>query len=313
MVARRAGDESTGALLGVLGFIPFRRFDPAASWTELALALWKVRPDAQVPGLGVRLHHAVMKLCQPELVCVLGTTEVVRPLYRSLGYQLGTMAHAALFRATGGEAAVARSVPAEAYEPLAADPGIEWVDYRPAGGVLSQQVDELAAANAPRKSSRYVQLRYLKHPCYHYEVRLVWAEGRARALVIWRRVDTPLGSVLRIVDIIGDAGVIGRCGSNLQSEVDRAGCEYVDVVCFGIAAEVFRAAGFVALDDHPDLVLPSHFSPFKQANVRIGIAYKCDAQRMEERKLRLFRADSDQDRPNENARIEPRTLAANER
>ena len=309
MVARRSGDDSPDALLGVLGFMPFRRFDPVANWSELALALWKVRPEARVPGLGIRLHQAVMKLCEPELVCVLGTTEAVRPLYRSLGYQLGTLSHAALFAATGRSSVVAQSVPEEAYLPVAADSGIELANYNlalQAGAVSISEIDALGATHAPRKSGQYVKLRYIDHPCYDYDIRLVKVDGQARALVIWRRVDSPSGPVLRIVDIVGDSEVIARCGASLRAEVERAGCEYLDVVCFGIDANIFRSAGFVNLDDHPALVLPNHFCPFKQANVRTGIAYKYDSQRMGGRRLRLFRADSDQDRPNENALIEPR-------
>src|SRR5262245_49756056 len=48
--------ESSGALVGMLGYVPTRRFDPAlAGNNAIWLALWKVRDDIAAGPVGIRL------------------------------------------------------------------------------------------------------------------------------------------------------------------------------------------------------------------------------------------------------------------
>jgi len=39
MPAHRENDSGSPPLIGLLGFIPFRRFDPLTTWSEMALAI----------------------------------------------------------------------------------------------------------------------------------------------------------------------------------------------------------------------------------------------------------------------------------
>ena len=55
VLATKNSDDNGEEILGLLGYMPFRRFDASSSWTELALAIWKVRDDAGLPGLGLQL------------------------------------------------------------------------------------------------------------------------------------------------------------------------------------------------------------------------------------------------------------------
>lgn len=302
VLARRKGDGAADALVGLMGFMPFRRFDPAATWTEMALAIWKVRENAAVPGVGLRLHDAVIQMFRPDLVCAIGISAQVRPIYKALGYTLGQLAHVALFpnRATAAPR-VAVGVPTEARRWVADDPGIVLLKVdraTPPDAALWHYVDALGARTAPRKSGRYVRERYLEHPWYEYQARAVQADGAIRALVIWRRVEMPLGAILRIVDVIGEAEVLGRCGAALRAEIEQAGGEYMDLMHLGVDVEPLRAAGFVSVADWQELILPNYFAPFVHRNVRIELAYRFGGE-LAGRRVRLFRADSDQDRPND--------------
>lgn len=301
ILGRRINADESSEILALLGYIPFRRFDSEADCTELALAIWKVRDDAGTPGLGIQLLKTIQRNLSPALICAIGTSKVVRPIYKALGYKVGALSQAALFQATAplGET-VATGVPEVARRKIDEDTG---VDIRPViaeslpDGISIASVNTLSIENLPRKSWSYILNRYVRHPYYDYEIRTVTADGHLRAILVWRRVLAPTGHVLRIVDVVGDANVLARCGAALRRELMTASCEYVDLVHWGVASDSLQSAGFVCPDDHPELVLPNYFEPFERRNVQIEIAYRIDPK-LADKKLFLYRADSDQDRPN---------------
>ncbi len=300
--ARRVEAEGTSEIIALLGFIPFRRFDPVADWSQLALAIWKVRNDMRKQGLGVRLLKTIEQKLTPSLICAIGINEMVRPIYVSLGYSVGTLSHAALFleAAPNGET-VALGVPDVARRSILEDPGVALLpmvgESLPAE-LASADIDALAAKSLPRKSWRYILNRYVRHPYYEYVIRAVTVDNRLRAILVWRRVSCARGSILRIVDIIGEGDVLSRCGAALRREVAAAESEYIDLMHWGVSPDALATGGFVSPDDHEELIIPNYFEPFEQRNVRIYIAFWVDPE-LAKRKLRLFRADSDQDRPNQ--------------
>ena len=112
---------------------------------------------------------------------------------------------------------------------------------------------------------------------------------------MWRRVHANGAHVLRVVDIIGDTSWLADAAHALQREVVLAGAEYLDVMQWGIDPEVLSAAGFVSVGEYPDLILPNYFAPFEQRNIVIELAVNVFT---DDAPVALFRADSDQDRPN---------------
>lgn len=315
ILGRRVNTDGSSEILALLGYIPFRRFDPDTDWTELALAIWKVRDDAGTPGLGLQLLKTIQRNLSPALICAIGTSQVVRPIYKALGYKVGALSQAALFPVSAplGET-VATGVPEVARRTIDDDKG---VDIRPVigeslpDGISIALVNALSVENLPRKSWEYALNRYVRHPYYDYEIRTVTAEGHLRALLVWRRVLAPTGCILRIVDVIGDANVLARCGAALRRELMTANCEYMDLMHWGVSSDALQSGGFVCPDDHPELVLPNYFEPFERRNVQIEIAYRIDPK-LADKRLFLYRADSDQDRPNQSNALDGRKRKKNE-
>lgn len=302
VIADRLEDGNAPEMLAVLGFIPFTRFDDKADWTELALAIWKVRDDAGAPGLGLQLLRTIERTLSPALICAIGTSQIVKPIYKALRYKVDALSHVALFlEEEAAPSTIALNVPAAARQPLVDDSAtvlIPVVGESLPPAFTESDIDAMAAAGLPRKSWSYVLNRYVRHPWSRYEIRAAVTDGKLRALFVWRRVPALGGSILRIVDIIGDSSALASCGAALRREVQMAGCEYIDLMHFGVAKEDIAAAGFVGPEDYQDLILPNYFEPFEQRNVRIEIAYRVDPA-FADRVPCLFRADSDQDRPNQ--------------
>lgn len=303
VLGRRINADESSQILALLGYIPFRRFDSESDWTELSLAIWKVRDDAGAPGLGLQLLKTIQRKFSPALICAIGTSQAVRPIYKALGYKVGALSQAALFPVTAalGET-VASGVPEVARRTIDEDTG---VDIRPVigeslpDGISIASVNTLSNENLPRKSWSYVLNRYVRHPYYDYEIRTITADHLLRAILVWRRVLAPTGGyILRIVDVIGDANILARCGAALRRELMTSNCEYMDLMYWGISAEALQAGGFVCPEDHPELVLPNYFEPFERRNVQIEIAFRVDPG-LSGKRVFLYRADSDQDRPNQ--------------
>lgn len=299
MVLAEMGGADERRILGILGFIPAGRFDPALGDRDIMLAVWKVRDDLAPPGLGLRLLKYLQVVLSPRLIAAIGISDIVEPIYRILGYRTGTLTQAALFNPDRiGRTVLARNVPANAAMRSETTGGHALVEIASGADAETRAaIDALGAAGLPAKSWAYLQARFLDHPWYRYALRGVVRGGRLAAVVVWRPVEVEGARILRIVDFVGDDRWLSNAPSLLIPELSRAGAEYVDIVQDGIGPERLRAGGLVGPADHPELVLPGYFAPFEARTVPIKFAYKLFGDAVTP--VRLMRADSDQDRPNQ--------------
>ncbi|GAB2468102.1 hypothetical protein [Jatrophihabitans fulvus] len=298
-------EDDDGAVLGILGFIPLGHFDPALGARDITLAIWKVRDEGVPPGVGLNLLKHLKARLAPRLIAAIGTSEMVRPLYKALRYTVDTMQHCALFGPRDDRTtAIASGVPASAF--AAAEPservelGAVTSDAPPA---LRDEIDRVAGDAVPAKSWTYIATRYLAHPWYRYVVRAVRLDGALVAVVVWRAVAAEDTTVLRIVDIVGDTAWLAHATHALQQEVVAAGAEYLDLVHWGV--DPSHLAAWVSPADTEGLVLPNYFAPFERRNVEIGMAVRLFDDDPAGAALHLYRADSDQDRPNRVVDLDP--------
>ena len=304
VLAERVDDDAT-AVLGVLGFIPMGRYSPDLGDRDVLLAIWKVDEAAAPPGLGLRLLKFVQAELRPRMIAAIGTSEMVRPIYEVLRYQVGALDQAAIFHPDrSDELKVAENVPAHAFARAGDDhAGIELVPLTvDTPDEESAIITELGAIHLPQKDWTYVRTRYLEHPWYDYDVRLVVDQEAPVAVVVWREVEAAGTSVLRVVDVIGAHDWLRRARPALQHAVIAADAEYLDLMHWGIDAAILREGGFVSLTDDADLVVPNYFSPFERHNVQVELAVKVLDDDTPEPVL--FRADADQDRPNRASEVD---------
>lgn len=296
MMAEEIGLDGQSIVLGVLGFIPMGRFDPSLGDADIMLALWKVRDDRAPPGLGLQLLKAVQRELRPRLIAAIGISEMVVPIYKALGYTLDHLLQAAIMNpACRGRARVAHGVPDEAYEDrLATDLSLRSLDLQTDGDLIN----ELVRNQFPLKSRAYVYERFVNHPWYEYDCRFVLRHGRPETLLVWRAVEVRGVRVLRIVDMIGSAGWLSEGAALLRPMLAEADAEYIDIMGCGFSASDLQVGGFISPEWCDGLVLPNYFAPFEARNVKIGFSWKRMDSATGVGSVRLFRADSDQDRPN---------------
>jgi hypothetical protein len=290
-IAQQDGDR---AIVGMLGYIPTRQFDPAlAGDNSLWLALWKVRDDVATGPLGLRLLADVTENEPHCSVGVIGFQPHVAAIYTALKFQVGELRHYVLVNPD-----VARfELAAFERPPLrpVVDRGLDavGVDERTFAAHTAALDVGARLGNVPRKTPEYFRARYLQHPMYRYSCLVLRSRGRAVGLLATRVAVHNGRKALRVVDFFGPDEVVAALGAPLLAEVRRIGAEYADVQNWGIDPALFEAAGFSPVDPAGRDIVPNHFEPFERRNAPIRFALKSAKPAV------LFKGDGDQDRPNQ--------------
>ncbi|MBU0608185.1 MAG: hypothetical protein KKI08_09860 [Armatimonadetes bacterium] len=287
-----------GDVVGGLGFIPNSHFDPALADTpDLWLAIWKVVPEAAPPGVGVAMLQYALAQTGARSVTAIGINGEVSRLYRALGCTIFSLEQHFQVNADCGDCRLLDGWSGPAAHPAAA-PGAE---------VALVALDEAefvaAAATCPdlhdanitaAKTPEYLRRRFYNHPLYEYLVCAVRQGGEARAFAVFRRAEAEGAAALRMVDWLGPVEAMAGLAGPLQTLLHEQQAEYVDFYCYGFAAEVLQAAGFMRREPESRVIVPSYFEPFERRNVEILCAHRALQPGLQ---LRCTRADADQDRP----------------
>lgn len=290
-------EKASGAIHGILGFIPLNQFDPEIPRPRLSwMAIWKTQEAARGQQLGRRLLTFMEEVLQPDILSTVAATAMSLPLYQARGYTTGRLSHhyvlnpdTKAFRLAGVDE-VARYPRPEKVAVRARR--LERLDE---AAVLAEAwMCFLAQREHPRKTPTYVVNRYLRHPVYRYEVFAIRDGRKVAGLVVTRVCRQDGARAVRIVDFIGPSHAL----RGLQAEWDRllreADAEYLDFYNVGVEEEHLEASGFRRRTEGDGLVLPSYFEPFVQRNVEIDYMMKI----REGEPYRIVKGDSDQDRPN---------------
>ena len=146
----------------------------------------------------------------------------------------------------------------------------------------------------PHKDKNYFIKRYFNHPIYIYDIYGIYKAKTLTSLVVTREVSLENSKILRIMDYLGDEKDIAYITSKIYQIVVNKGYEYVDFVCFGFDSTNLERAGFSKINlESTEIIAPNYFSPFVQENIKINFM----ADTKEINKLRICKADGDQDRP----------------
>lgn len=291
-----ARDEDGGDILGILGFISTRHYDVSlVARNVVDLAIWKIRDDVRVAGLGLRMHRFLLDNEPHEAVVSIGIGNRAHDsMYKALGYFTADYQQHYLVNPQCRDFRLAR---------FPAIPPVQ-VSH---GAVVLMRLDretllkECAlldlgdrAGVLPVKTPTYFLNRYLNHPVYDYMVHALHLGGKICGLMASRLATNDGASALRIVDFLGTNQLLAESGPALVALIEELEVEYADLWSWGMDDKAFQDAGFHLLDPDGEIVIPNYFEPFEQANGRIFFAAKSSPGE----RFMLYRGDGDQDRPN---------------
>jgi len=262
ILARRDAD---GDIVGILGFLPTRRFDPAlADANTVWLTMWKVRDDAGDAGLGLRLLRYLSEVEPHVAIGAITPNAATLPIYATLGYRTGELRHYVRLK-----------------------------DTTVVSGLSRTDAETRGDFSPPAKSATYLERRYLRHLVYRYDVTPIGPAHAAIAFLVTRVAEHEGHRALRIVDFVGPPESFAASGPVLQRLIEDHRADYADVYNAGFDASVFARAGFTIVDPDGPIVVPDHFEPYEHRNVRLWFALKAAAPPI------LFKGDADQDRPSQ--------------
>jgi hypothetical protein len=280
--------DDAGAIVGILGFIPSSRHDPAlaAGDETLWFAMWKVLETAPT-GAGLMLIRELQKRIRPHWIGTVGLNDYVRGIYRALGYTTATLDRYYRLNADRADDSLIICPP-------------DWPAPGPPQGktrlvpvdraTLAAMNPAMGAGQSPRKTPQGFVARYLSHPFYDYRAYRV--DGAETAVIVTRLCAHDGAAALRIVDLLGPASALAGAAAAFDALMVEAGAEFVDFYLSG-HGEALAAAGFDTLDPDGALILPSYFEPLDRSNVEVVYALKGLGDN-----LTICKGDADQDRPN---------------
>jgi len=288
ILAHRDTDQ---ALIGVLGYIPTRRFDASlGARNTVWLALWKVRQDAAAPGLGMRMARYLLDHESHAAAGVVLFQPEIAPLYRALRFTVGELQHYVMANPDVDQFALATFASRLSRVPSASDLDAVALDHDNFDELTAGLNVGARAAQAPLKSAAYFRSRYLEHPRYRYRCMVLRRAAAPVAILALREARARNVAALRIVDFFGADCDLAGIGAHIARELRTSGAEYADVYNAGIDPAIFERAGFSVVDPNGPDIVPDHFEPFERKNVRIRYA-------MSPVPHVVFKGDGDQDRP----------------
>ncbi|MDB9892087.1 hypothetical protein OAC99_01415 [Amylibacter sp.] len=278
-------------LVGVLGYIPTRRYDDGLSAKNIVwLALWKVCDDYQSSMLGLKLLKHLESVEPGSVMAVSGINPSHPPMYKALGFEVYELGQYYLANPNKSQNLIQKPKNvslATAMFGLASLKRLDFSDF---------ENTRFSVPNSSEfKTFEYIKKRFISHPSYNYELYGISLEDSIRAVIATRIADYNGSRALRIVDFIGEEGVLGDCGSAFQALMAEQCVEHMDFWQSGISSEILVRAGFYKVDPAGELICPNYFEPFIAENARI----KCCIKGSLDASFIVCRADGDQDRPNE--------------
>jgi hypothetical protein len=146
----------------------------------------------------------------------------------------------------------------------------------------------------PLKTNAYLYNRFVMHPLFKYRMFAVTYRGRVAGLLVTRTVSALGVKAMQIVDYLGhDNGLIG-IGHALVDLIRESNVEFIDLYSHGVGEAELAASGMIPHRAADPVVIPLYFDPFEKDSHDLD----CCIVALEGVTYRVFKGDSDQDRPN---------------
>jgi hypothetical protein len=279
-------------LVGILGYISSCRFDTnLTDRNVLWLAIWKIREDCRITGLGLKMLNELTGL-EPNIgVAINKILPEHELLYSALRYQVVEMKQ--YYVTDPDKPSRLIMAPSSSVLPVPMRGEARFTEMGEAD-LLEMPSDYLPSGSTPIKTPLYFLNRFLRHPFYHYRVFRVDHPTDAKALIATRVSHSEDKRALRIVDFSGDLVLIGEIGKPVLNLMNEEHAEYADFWQHGVPHEYLERAGFALAKPDGDVIVPNYFVPFSAKTSRIFSTYKSNIPG----RFLIFKADGDQDRPN---------------
>jgi hypothetical protein len=289
-----AEHRDTGEVAACLAYIFTSHFDPSITIRDLWLGLWRSKPGAP-PGLGGELGRFLGHTVRPRSIGCLGLSKNTLSTIPRMGFTVARMQHHYLINPDLDEfRLVGRPdlAPASTDLPTDQSPTLQELD---AEQVRDHQLEGYEPEKlVPVKTTTYLYNRFARHPLLKYRFFAVKRGDRTLGIMVTRTVAALGAKATQIVDYLGhDEGWIGL-NHALFKLIRESGVEFIDLYSHGIGEGELAASRMVSHQADDPVIIPIYFDPFEKRNKDLD----CGFMVLPGTRYRVFKGDSDQDRPN---------------
>lgn len=280
-------NNETGKFDAILGFIPSSKFDKSLiANKDIWLAIWKVK-DGIKDISGMQLLFFLNTKLKPNTICSIGITNQVEIIYKALKYNQGILNHyyiKSIIKSTK----IATFLEHDRYD----EKSIFTIKELDIVKNKENIIKILSEANyGVKKTFDFLINRYANHPNYKYIFFGIYKMSKLVSFFILRKINVLDSVILRIVDFQGPF-VSNSIFTEIQRILEIYKADYLDLLCSVENDSGILQMGFNKKDNCQEII-PEYFEPFVRDNKQIKYAYKSKYE-----EFRIFKGDSDQDRPN---------------
>jgi len=281
-------EDNKKIIYAVLGFIKSSNKN-----NNIWVALWKSIKYHSNPMLGVELLEFLRESYRYNKLSCVGIADEVIPIYKYLGFYTNHLDQYIIINKHIKKFDILKIKDIKSIKDLTFMENAQYKLVKLVERELNFDFDDQDFI--PHKDKNYFIKRYFKHPTYIYETYGIYKGKDLKSLIVTREVKYKDSKVLRIVDYLGDEKPIVYITNKIYQIVVNMGYEYVDFLCYGLDHQNLKRAGFSQINlKSSEIIAPNYFSPFIQKNIKVN--FMVDTK--ETNKLRICKADGDQDRPN---------------
>ena len=279
--------DNKNNIYGVLGFI--KSSDNGDIWA----ALWKAIKHESHPMLGIELLQHLRDSSSYNILTSIGLNTNTLSIYNYLGIYVNYLNQYIIINRNIQNFNILKVDNIDSIKQINFIKNSQYTLIKIKEDELNFNFD--SQEYIPHKDKSYFIKRYFNHPIYKYDVYGIFKEKILTSVIVTREIAVENSRILRIMDYLGDENEITYISKNLYQIVLNNGYEYVDFMCKGFDDKNLVKAGFTKIDIESDkIVAPNYFAPFVQKNIKIN--FYADTKDVD--KLRICKADGDQDRPN---------------
>lgn len=292
--------KSSNKIQGVLGFIPSEiykknKVNHIEAISDYCATVWKVKNNSIYPSTGLKLLQFLRNLNGMGVLFCVGIDEKTLGIYKFLDIYTGIMNHYVLINYSIKDFKIAKiSKPQNHRISYPKDEKISIKIVKDEVELSKFKFDNFKEF-IPFKNKEYFIKRYFENPLYTYIIYGVYFLDGLRALFVIRIQDHNKVKIIRIIDFYGSQKYIKPFARFLLDLMVKKKYEYADFYSFGLDNSVMESSGFDLINHSSDeLIIPNYFSPYLRKNIPIN--FFIDSK--EVNRVRIFKGDGDQDRPN---------------
>ena len=280
-------------ILGVQMFIPQSHYDKKLNDKEIFLTIFRCL-ETKIPGLSVKIFQYIVKKFNPNFIGTTGFSHKMINFHKWQGFNVGLMKHHVAISPFKKKYKIA-SIPLKIkkFIPKKQMQDLEIVEINILN-INSYKVDKSFYDQPPKKTLNFILNRFLKHPKYQYMIFATLKNKKIISICILRMLKKNTVTVFKIVDYVGHEKFFASYGFIFYKLIKQYSAEYIDFYSHGISEKYILEAGFIDRRKYKDLIIPEYFEPYIKKNIDLMYGYINKTKK----KVKIFKADGDRDRPN---------------